>query len=76
MKSGVLIEDIAGPVRGNVQAGDVILEIRARGALTEAKSAEQVNGLLTRMEKGASVTLRLRRGEQEFFSTLKINNGE
>jgi len=76
VKSGVLIEDIAGPVRGNVQAGDVILEIRSRGTLTEAKSAEQVNGMLTKMEKGASVTLRLKRGEQEFFSTLKINNGE
>ncbi len=46
------------------------------GTVTEAKSAEQVNGLLTKMEKGASVTLRLKRGEQEFFSTLKINNGE
>jgi serine protease Do len=76
VKAGVLIEDIAGPVRGNVQAGDVILEIRSRGTLTEAKSAEQVNGMLSRMEKGASVTLRLKRGEQEFFSTLKINNGE
>jgi hypothetical protein len=32
--------------------------------------------MLTKMEKGASVTLRLKRGEQEFFSTLRINNGE
>jgi serine protease Do len=75
-KSGVLIEDISGSVRGNVLAGDVILSIVSRGQTTEAKSAEQVNGLLTKMEKGASVTFRLRRGEQEFFSTLKINNGE
>ena len=28
------------------------------------------------VEKGASVTFRLRRGDQEFFATLKINNGE
>ncbi len=76
VKAGVLIEDIAGPVRGNVQPGDVILEIRSHGTVTEAKSAEQVNGLLTKLEKGASVTLRLKRGEQEFFSTLRINNGE
>jgi serine protease Do len=75
-KSGVLIEDISGSVRGNVQPGDVILALVSRGQTTEAKSAEQVNGLLTKMEKGASVTFRLRRGEQEFFSTLKINNGE
>ena len=76
LKSGVLIEDIAGPVRGNVQPGDVILAIVSRGQTTEAKSAEQVNGLLSKLEKGASVTLRLKRGEQEFFATLKINNGE
>jgi serine protease Do len=76
VKAGVLVEDVVGVVRGNVQPGDVILEIRSRGTLTEAKSAEQVNALLTKLEKGASVTLRLKRGEQEFFSTLKINNGE
>jgi len=75
-KSGVLIEDVTGSVRGNVQPGDVILAIVSRGQTTEAKNAEQVNGLLTKMEKGASVTFRLRRGDQEFFATLKINNGD
>jgi serine protease Do len=75
VKSGVLVEDIAGSVRGNVQPGDVILAIVNRGQTTEAKSADQVNGLLAKLDKGASVTLRLKRGEQEFFSTLKINNG-
>jgi len=76
LKSGVLVEDVSGAVRGNVQPGDVILAIVSRGQTTEAKTAEQVNGLLSKMDKGASVTLRLKRGEQEFFSTLKINNGE
>ena len=76
IKSGVLIEDVAGSVRGNVNPGDVILALVNRGQTTEARSAEQVNGLLSKMDKGASVTFRLKRGEQEFFSTLKINNGE
>jgi serine protease Do len=76
LKNGVLIEDIVGAVRGNVQPGDVIIAIVSRGQTTEAKSAEQVNALLSKLEKGASVTLRLKRGEQEFFATLKINNGE
>ncbi len=75
LKSGVLIEDISGPVRGNVQPGDVILAIVSRGQTTDAKSAEQVNSLLSKLDKGASVTLRLKRGDQEFFATLKINNG-
>jgi serine protease Do len=76
VKNGVLIEDVTGPVRGNVQPGDVILAIINKGQTTEAKTAEQVNGMLAKMDKGASVTFRLKRGEQEFFSTLKINNGE
>ena len=76
LKGGVLIDDVTGSVRGNVQPGDVILTIINRGQTTDAKSADQVNGLLAKMDKGASVTFRLKRGEQEFFSTLKINNGE
>ena len=75
-RTGVLIEDTSGSVRGNVQPGDVILSIVSRGQTTDAKNAEQVNGMLAKLEKGASVTFRLRRGEQEFFSTLKINNGD
>ena len=58
-------------MRGNVQPGDVILAIVSRGQTTEAKSAEQVNDLLAKLEKGASVTLQLKRGEQQFFSTLQ-----
>jgi serine protease Do len=76
VKNGVLIEDVVGLVRGNVQPGDVILAIVSRGQTTEAKTADQINGLLSKLDKGASVTLRLKRGEQEFFATLKINNGE
>ena len=75
IRNGVGIEDIIGTVRGNVQPGDVILAIVSRGQTTDAKSADQVNTVLAKLEKGASVTLRLKRGEQEFFSTLKINNG-
>jgi len=75
IKSGVLVEDITGTVRGNVQAGDVILAVISRGQTTEVRSAEQMNGLLAKMEKGASVTLQLKRGESTFFSTLRINNG-
>ncbi|MEP7181599.1 MAG: DegQ family serine endoprotease [Betaproteobacteria bacterium] len=76
VKGGVLIEDVAGGVKGNVQPGDVILAIVNRGQTTEAKSAEQLNGLLAKLDKGASVTLRLKRGEQEFYATLRLNGAE
>jgi serine protease Do len=75
IKNGVLVEDITGGVRGNVQPGDVIIAIIQRGQATEAKSAAQVNDLLAKLEKGAAVTLQLRRGDNLFFATLKINNG-
>jgi serine protease Do len=76
VKAGVLIEDIAGPVRGNVQPGDVILAIVNRGQTTEAKSAEQVNQMLAKLDKGASITLQLKRGEATFFSSLRVNGAE
>jgi serine protease Do len=72
MKSGVLIEDIAPAVRGNVQPGDVIVAIIHKGTTTEAKSADQVNAYLSKLEKGASVALRLRRGEQQFLASLRL----
>ena len=76
IKSGVLVEDVAAGVRGNVQPGDVILAIISRGTVIEAKSAEQVNALLSKLEKGASVALRLRRGDAQFIATVRLNNGE
>jgi serine protease Do len=76
IKGGVLVEDVSGTVRGNVQPGDVILAIIQRGQATEAKSAAQLNDLLSKLEKGAAVTLQLRRGENQFFSTLKLINGD
>jgi serine protease Do len=76
LKAGVLIEDISGVVRGNVQPGDVITAIIQRGQATEAKNAAQINDLLAKLEKGAPVTFQLRRGEAQFFATLKLPNGE
>jgi serine protease Do len=76
VKAGVLVEDIAGPVRGNVQPGDVILAVVSRGQTTEAKSADQLNQLLAKLDKGASVTLQIRRGDATFFSSLRVNGAE
>jgi serine protease Do len=73
---GVLIEDVVGVVRGNVQPGDVILAIIQRGTPIAATSAGQVNEMLGKLEKGASVTLQVRRGDNSFYTTLKLGNGE
>jgi serine protease Do len=76
VKAGVLVEDIPGGVRGNVQPGDIILSVSSRGVTTDARSAAQVNELLGKLDKGESVTLRLKRGDQTFFSTVRLQNGE
>jgi len=76
VKNGVLIEDIAPGVRGNIQPGDVILAIISRGTTTDAKSAEQVNGMLSKLERGASVALRLRRGDTQFIASVRLNGVE
>ena len=76
VKSGVLVEEIVGAIRGNLQPGDVILAIISRGVTTEAKTAAQVNDMLAKLEKNASVTLQVKRGEQTFFSTIRLPNGE
>ena len=76
LKSGVVVEDVTSGVRGNVQPGDVILALIRGGQSIEVKSAAQLNELLAKAEKGASVTLQIRRGDGTFYSTLKVNNGE
>ncbi len=73
VKNGVLVEDVAPNVRGNVQPGDVILAIIKRGQSIEAKSAAQVNDVIAKLDKGASVTLQLKRGEQQFFAALRVS---
>ena len=76
IKNGVLIEDITGSARGNIQPGDVIVAVINKGVAIDAKNAEQVNGLIAKLEKGAAVTLLLRRGEQQFYSSIKVGNGD
>ena len=75
IKNGVGVEDVASTARGDIQPGDVILAVISRGATIEAKTPEQVNALIAKLEKGASITLLLRRGGQQFFSTIKLTNG-
>ena len=76
VRSGVLVDDVAANVRGNVQPGDIMLAVVNRGQSTDAKSATQVNDIITKLDKGASVTLQLKRGEQQFFAALRVAGGE
>src|ERR1700737_2080995 len=75
IKSGVGVEEISGTARGDIQPGDIILALISRGTTIEAKSAEQLNAQIAKAEKGSSVTFLLKRGERQFYSTIKLGNG-
>ncbi|MCL2309990.1 MAG: DegQ family serine endoprotease [Proteobacteria bacterium] len=71
IKNGVLVEDIRGRIRGDLQPGDVIIAVIQRGAVVEAKSAAQLNGVLGKLDKKAPVTLQILRDGNYFFSTIR-----
>jgi serine protease Do len=74
IKNGVVVEDTSATFRGNVQPGDVILAIVNRGTTTEVRSVEQINAMVAKLDKGASVALRLKRGEQQFLATIRLSS--
>ena len=72
VSGGLVIDDIRNnAVRADLRPGDLILAIIARGESTEIKSVEQFNKLLAPLDKSASVTLLVRRGDQQTFVTIK-----
>ena len=71
IKNGVLIEDITGSARGNIRPATSSSAVINRVPPIDAKSAEQVNALIAKLEKGAAVTFLLRRGEQQFYSSVQ-----
>ena len=76
VRGGVLVTGVASGVRGNVQPGDVILAVISRGVSVEAKSAAQLNDLFSKMDKSAPVTLQIKRGDNQFFATLRSLSGD
>ncbi|MDR0250988.1 MAG: DegQ family serine endoprotease [Burkholderiales bacterium] len=71
IKEGVLVEDIRGRIRGNLQSGDVITAVIQRGVMVEAKSASQLNGVLGKLDKKAPVTLQVLRNGSYLFVTIR-----
>lgn len=70
--NGLLIEDVrANGSRAELRQGDVILAVVHKGSSTEAKSVDQFNKLLSQIDKSATITLLVKRGEQQTYITLK-----
>ena len=72
VEHGVVVEELReGAGRSDLRVGDIILAVISRGNQTEIKTPEQFNALLAKVDKGAAVTLLVKRGEAQTFVTIK-----
>jgi serine protease Do len=76
LEGGLLVEEVrnANP-RNDIRQGDIIIAVISKGATTEVRTVDQLNKLLASFDKGASISLLIRRGEMQTFVTIKGLNG-
>ncbi|MGP1676366.1 MAG: DegQ family serine endoprotease [Burkholderiales bacterium] len=68
---GVLVDEVRGQPRGDIRKGDIILALIYQGINTEAKSVAQFNKALNAIDKTVTITLHVRRGDNQSFVTVK-----
>ena len=69
--NGVVVDDVRGQPRGDLRKGDIIMALIHKGVNTEAKSVAQFNKALNAIDKSVTITLHVRRGENQSFVTIK-----
>jgi serine protease Do len=74
IRQGLIVEDIRENFRGDLRKGDVLLALIQRGGQTEIRTLEQFNAMTAKLDKGAHVTLLVRRGDSQTFITLKTSD--
>ncbi len=70
LQSGLFVAEVKPEVRGDFRRGDVLLTLVQKGHQTELKSVEQLNRLLAGLDKNATITLHIRRGDAAAFVTV------
>ena len=70
IRGGILVEDVQGnAARAGIRRGDIILAVNNH----DVKSVEQFNQLLNKFEKGRSIALLVRRGDNALYIPLRID---
>ena len=75
LNGGAQVDEVRGTAKADVQPGDIVVALTAKGQSTEIKSAEQLNKLLGQLEKNTTLTLQLRRGDSNVFATFRGEAG-
>ncbi len=72
IQHGLIVEEVRnGGTRTELRSGDIILSVIIKGVQTEVKSLPQFNELLQGVDKSATITLLVRRGDSQTFITIK-----
>jgi serine protease Do len=72
IQHGLIVEEVRnGGTRTELRSGDIILATIIKGSQTEIKSVSQFNDLLQGIDKQATITLLVRRGDSQTFVTIK-----
>ena len=72
IQHGLIVEEVRnGGTRTELRSGDIILATIIKGSQADVKSVSQFNDLLKGIDKGATITLLVRRGDSQTFVTIK-----
>lgn len=72
IQHGLIVEDVRNAgTRTELRQGDIILGVINKGAQVEVKSVNQFNELIGKLDKSATLTLLVRRGDTQTFITIK-----
>lgn len=72
LQYGLIVENVTNAgTRTDLRPGDIILSFIHKGKQVDVKSVAQFNELLSGLDKSATVTLLVRRGDMQTFVTIK-----
>jgi serine protease Do len=72
LQYGLIVEDVTNAgTRTDLRPGDIILSFIHKGSQIDVKSVAQFNELLSGVDKAATITLLVRRGDAQTFVTIK-----
>ncbi|MBS3916490.1 MAG: DegQ family serine endoprotease [Sulfuritalea sp.] len=70
--NGLVVEEVRdNNGRTDLRPGDIILAVVHKGTNMEAKTVDQFNKLLSQFDKSSTVTLLVKRGEQQTYISIK-----